>query len=78
MKHKCSSGIERSFSRSCLDVDNLCQTEAGRVVFQPGMLLESCMLHLACTSLYFLHGFSAVSEDGVLNSNSIQILNNLV
>lgn len=78
IKHKCGSETERSFSRSCLDIDVLCQTKAGWVFFQPGMPLESCVLHLACKSLYFLHGFSAISEDGILNLNSVQILSNLV
>lgn len=38
-----------------------------------GNFLEACVLHLACTSVFFLCGFSATSQDGILNPNSIQI-----
>ena len=71
--------IERSFNGSYLDVDMLSQQTGARQKHDKlsstknaSNFLESCVLHLACTSVSFLCGFNATSEDGILNSNLIQ------
>lgn len=80
-KHRCGSGLRgSSFSGSCLDVDVLSQhTRAVQKhdEFLPtknaSNFLQSCALHLACTSVSFWCGFRATYEDRILNSNLIQI-----